>query len=345
VANYLASPPLVVAYALAGTMNIDIVNDPIGKGKDGKEVFLKDIWPSVAEVKEAVDKFCIPRFFEEAYSTMTTGSARWQGLKVETGKTYSWNESTYINNPPFFQGMKKTPTPPSKIENANVLLYLGDSVTTDHISPAGRIARDSPAAKYLEGRGVKPSDFNSYGSRRGNDEVMARGTFANTRLGNKLVGEGVTGPVTIHVPSGEKMSVFDAAMKYKDAGVPTIIIAGKEYGSGSSRDWAAKGPMLQGVRAVISESFERIHRSNLAGMGILPLCFQSGQTAGTIGIKGTDTFTIALPEKLSPKATVKVTTSSGVEFETVLRLDTEFEITTFGHGGLLPFVVRQLAQK
>jgi len=310
------------------------------------DVFLKDIWPTQAEVNEVVTKYCVPKFFEQVYENLTVGSKRWQSLKATKSETYDWDDnSTYIHNPPFFQSMTKDHTPSvPKIENAHVLLQLPDSVTTDHISPAGRIARNSPAARYLEGRGVKPIDFNSYGSRRGNDEVMARGTFANTRLANALVGEGTTGPVTVHHPTGEKLSVFDAAMKYKEAGIPTIIFAGKEYGSGSSRDWAAKGPLLQGVKAVIAESFERIHRSNLAGMGILPLCFKDGQNPTSLGLDGKATYSISIPETLTPRMDIEVKSSCGKTFTVTLRLDTAFEVRTYAHGGLLPYVVRELVQ-
>eukprot|EP01013_Petalomonas_cantuscygni_P014532 TRINITY_DN2980_c0_g1_i1.p1 TRINITY_DN2980_c0_g1~~TRINITY_DN2980_c0_g1_i1.p1 ORF type:complete len:908 (-),score=293.11 TRINITY_DN2980_c0_g1_i1:420-3092(-) len=345
VANYLCSPPLVVAFALAGRTNINLLEEPLGTGSDGKPVYLKDIWPTTEEVNEVVAKHCVPKFFEESYATLTVGGERWQALQAPDTKIYPWPESTYIHNPPFFQTMQKELPPRKPIENAHVLLYLGDSITTDHISPAGRIAPNSPAARFLKEQGVESQDFNTYGSRRGNDEIMARGTFANTRIGNKIVGEGVTGPVTVHYPSGEKMAIFDAADKYQKAGMPTVIFAGKEYGSGSSRDWAAKGPFLQGVKAVIAESFERIHRSNLAGMGIVPLTFKPGQTAQSVGVKPEEKYTIELPEKLVPGMDITVKASGGAEFQVVLRLDTQFEIVTHSHGGLLNYVVRELASQ
>jgi aconitate hydratase len=274
-ANYLASPPLVVAYALAGRVDIDFEKEPIGKGKDGKDVFLKDIWPSREEVHSVTSKVVNSKMFKDVYGSILTGSKMWQDLKAGTGKSYEWDtKSTYIHDPPFFKGTEKDPKPINSINDAYCLLNMGDSITTDHISPAGKISNNSPAARYLISKGVKPIDFNTYGARRGNDEVMARGTFANTRLINKMVDK--VGPDTIYVPSGEKMAVYDAAEKYMNDGKSLIVFAGNEYGAGSSRDWAAKGPYLQGIKAVIAQSYERIHRSNLVGMGVLPLQFKEG---------------------------------------------------------------------
>ena len=281
--NFLASPPLVVAYALAGTMNVDLQSDVLGTGPDGKPVLLANIWPSDKEVAEAVHASLDSAMFKKSYGSVFAGDANWSSIKVPAGKIYAWEEkSTYVRNPPYFDGMTMTPKPVTDVTGARCLALLGDSVTTDHISPAGDIAKTSPAAKYLVAQGVQPVDFNSYGARRGNHEVMMRGTFANIRLRN-LLAPGTEGGVTVHVPSGEQMSIFDAAMRYKQEGTPLVILAGKEYGTGSSRDWAAKGTMLLGVRAVIAESFERIHRSNLIGMGVLPLMFPTGKTAALLG--------------------------------------------------------------
>lgn len=269
-ANYLASPPLVVAYALAGTVDFDFEKQPLGKDKNGKDVFLKEIWPSRDEIEKVTGKSITSDMFKSTYSNILKGSTMWQGLEAPTGNLYKWDESsTYIHNPPFFQSTSAEIKAIPSISSAHCLLNVGDSITTDHISPAGKISKTSPAARYLISKGVAEKDFNSYGSRRGNDEIMARGTFANTRLINKMVSK--VGPTTVHIPSGEEMAVFDAAKAYQDANIPTIILAGNEYGSGSSRDWAAKGPYLQGIKAVIAQSYERIHRSNLVGMGILPL--------------------------------------------------------------------------
>jgi len=290
-ANYLASPPLVVAYALAGRCDIDFETEPIGKGSDGKDVFLKDIWPSRDEVQKVATTVIKPEMFTANYDTILNGSEMWQNLEAPKGKLYTWDEkSTYIHNPPFFQKIQAGLTPVEDIKDANCLLNMGDSITTDHISPAGKIAMNSPAARYLQSKGVEPKDFNTYGARRGNDEIMARGTFANVRLINKMVDK--VGPETVYVPTGEKMAVFDAAEKYQQNGLDTIILAGNEYGSGSSRDWAAKGPFLQGVKAVIAQSYERIHRSNLVGMGIMPLQFKAGESADTHGLTGSETFSI-----------------------------------------------------
>ncbi|GER43118.1 aconitate hydratase family protein [Striga asiatica] len=335
-ANYLASPPLVVAYALAGTVDIDFEKEPIGVGKDGKEVYFRDIWPSTEEVAEST------------YEAITKGNPMWNQLSVPTAKLYSWDpNSTYIHEPPYFKNMTMEPPGPHGVKDAYCLLNFGDSITTDHISPAGNIHKDSPAAKYLIERGVDRKDFNSYGSRRGNDEIMARGTFANIRLVNKLL-NGEVGPKTVHVPTGEKLYVFDAAMKYKSEGQDTIILAGAEYGSGSSRDWAAKGPMLLGVKAVIAKSFERIHRSNLVGMGIIPLCFKSGEDADTLGLTGHERYTIDLPSNISkirPGQDVTVRTNTGKEFTCTVRFDTEVELAYFNNGGILPYVIRQLTKQ
>ena len=290
-ANYLASPPLVVAYALSGSVDFDFETQPLGKDNNGKDVFLRDIWPTREEILSVSGSSITPKMFKDTYNTILKGSKMWQELEAPSGKIYEWDEnSTYIHNPPFFQstGAKISAIP--SINSAHCLLNVGDSITTDHISPAGKIAKTSPAARHLISKGIAEKDFNSYGSRRGNDEIMARGTFANTRLINKMVDK--VGPNTIHVPSGEQMAIFDAAKKYMDAGVPTIVLAGNEYGSGSSRDWAAKGPYLQGIKAVIAQSYERIHRSNLVGMGILPLQFKKGESADSLGLTGKEQFNI-----------------------------------------------------
>ncbi|GJP56254.1 hypothetical protein CLOM_g15331 [Closterium sp. NIES-68] len=345
-ANYLASPPLVVAYALAGTVDIDFTTEPIGTGSDGKPVFLCDIWPTSAEVAAVVEKSVLPEFFRSTYESITRGNDLWNGLTAPEGALYDWSPaSTYIHEPPFFKGISKDPPGVAPVVDANCLLNLGDSITTDHISPAGSIHKDSAAARYLTERGVARKDWNSYGSRRGNDEVMARGTFANIRIVNKFM-EGAVGPHTVHVPSGEKMFIYDAAMRYKEAGVPTIILAGAEYGSGSSRDWAAKGPYLQGVKAVIAKSFERIHRSNLVGMGIIPLCFKPGQDAESLGLTGYEKFSVHLPalKDIKPGMDVEVTTDNGKKFTTTLRFDTQVELTYFENGGILHYVLRSLAK-
>ncbi|PRQ47318.1 putative aconitate hydratase [Rosa chinensis] len=344
-ANYLASPPLVVAYALAGTVDIDFDTEPIGVGKDGKKIFFRDIWPSNQEVAEAVQSNVLPQMFMATYEAITKGNPMWNQLSVPSGTLYAWDpKSTYIHEPPYFKDMTMSPPGAHGVKNAYCLLNFGDSITTDHISPAGSIHKDSPAAKYLMERGVDRRDFNSYGSRRGNDEIMARGTFANIRLVNKfLIGE--VGPKTIHHPSGEKVSVFDAAMKYKSEGHDTIILAGAEYGSGSSRDWAAKGPMLLGVKAVIAKSFERIHRSNLVGMGIIPLCFKAGEDTETLGLTGEERYTIDLPSTVSeirPGQDITVVTDNGKSFVCTLRFDTEVELAYFDHGGILQYVIRNL---
>ncbi|KAM5546880.1 aconitate hydratase 1 [Rosa sericea] len=344
-ANYLASPPLVVAYALAGTVDIDFETEPIGVGKDGKKIFFRDIWPSNQEVAEAVQSNVLPQMFMATYEAITKGNPMWNQLSVPSGTLYAWDpKSTYIHEPPYFKDMTMSPPGAHGVKNAYCLLNFGDSITTDHISPAGSIHKDSPAAKYLMERGVDRRDFNSYGSRRGNDEIMARGTFANIRLVNKFL-KGEVGPKTIHHPTGEKVSVFDAAMKYKSEGHDTIILAGAEYGSGSSRDWAAKGPMLLGVKAVIAKSFERIHRSNLVGMGIIPLCFKAGEDAETLGLTGEERYTIDLPSTVSeirPGQDITVVTDNGKSFVCTLRFDTEVELAYFDHGGILQYVIRNL---
>jgi aconitate hydratase len=345
--NFLASPPLVVAYALAGSLDIDITTEPLGQGKDGKPVYLKDIWPSAKDVAAAVAASVDSAMFQKGYASVFAGDANWNAIKTPAGKIYSWDgKSTYVKNPPYFDGITMTPPPLVDIKGARVLAVLGDSVTTDHISPAGNIAKSSPAAKYLVAQGVQPADFNSYGARRGNHEVMMRGTFANIRLRNLLL-PGTEGGVTLHIPSGEQMSIFDASVKYKAAGTPLVILAGKEYGTGSSRDWAAKGTMLLGVKAVIAESFERIHRSNLIGMGVLPLQFKEGQNAHSLGLTGKETFEIAGLDRGAAKF-VKVIAKADdgtrtTEFEARLRIDTPKELDYYQHGGILQYVLRQLA--
>jgi aconitate hydratase len=353
-ANYLMSPPLVVAYALAGRIGHNFDTDPLGKDQAGAPVYLKDIWPTQAEVADAIEKGLSSESFRKEYATVSLGDANWQGLKFPTGDVYKWGaDSTYIRKAPYFDGMAKTPAPVTDILGARVLAVLGDSVTTDHISPAGSIKANGPAGKYLAEHGVKPADFNSYGSRRGNHEVMVRGTFANVRLRNKLA-PGTEGGVTRLLPEGEQMSIFDASVKYAERNVPLVILAGKEYGSGSSRDWAAKGPKLLGVRAVIAESFERIHRSNLVGMGILPLQFEEGQNVESLGLTGEETFdfpglTALLKSRFADGRTIKVKATSvdgkTREFNAQVRIDTPQEIEYFEHGGILQYVLRQLAAK
>lgn len=340
-ANYLASPPLVIAYALAGTVLIDFENEPIGYDKAAKAVYLRDIWPRRDEIAELEKNHVLPAMFKEVYSRIQNGSDYWNGLEAPDTVLYPWDSSsTYIKSPPFFEKMGIEPTQSSSVKDAYVLLNLGDSVTTDHISPAGSIARTSAAARYLGSRGIAPKDFNSYGSRRGNDAVMARGTFANIRLVNKLVGK--PGPKTLHVPSGETMDVFDAAEKYRESGQQVIILAGKEYGSGSSRDWAAKGPWMLGVRAVIAESYERIHRSNLVGMGIIPLEYKEGETAESLQLTGSETYSIEVPPQLTIGQDVDVNVSNGQKFKVKVRFDTDVELAYYKNGGILNFMIRQL---
>ena len=348
-ANYLMSPPLVVAFALAGRIDIDMRKDPIGKGKDGHPVYLADIWPSSREVEETIQQSITSDMFKKSYGEVFHGDERWRGLNVPKGQTYAWDkDSTYIQRAPYFDAMDVKPAPVEEITNARVLAILGDSVTTDHISPAGSIKKDSPAGKYLQEHGVKPADFNSYGSRRGNHEVMVRGTFANVRLRNKLVQ--TEGGFTRYLPTNTEMSIFDASEKYRAEGTPLVILAGKEYGSGSSRDWAAKGPALLGVRAVIAESYERIHRSNLVGMGILPLQFHAGQNADSLNLTGEETFEITgirdVLNHFAAGRTVKVRADGKgkdpVEFEAVVRIDTPQEALYYANGGILQYVLRQL---
>ncbi|GIX15961.1 MAG: aconitate hydratase [Rhodothalassiaceae bacterium] len=348
-ANYLASPPLVVAYAIAGSMRVDLFNDPIGTDRDGRPVYLKDIWPSSKEVADCVAASVSSEMFKERYAHVFDGDEHWREIPVSGGLTYEWDpESTYVRNPPYFDGMTLEPEPVTDIENARMLALLGDSVTTDHISPAGAIKPDSPAGRYLIAHGVEPKDFNSYGSRRGNHEVMMRGTFANIRLRN-LMAPGTEGGVTIHYPSGEQMAIYDAAMRYREEGVPLVVVAGKEYGTGSSRDWAAKGTRLLGVRAVIAESFERIHRSNLIGMGVLPLQFKEGDNRESLGLKGPETFTITgIAGGITPRqdVTCRITWPDGStrEIALVCRIDTEDEAAYYSHGGILHYVLRRLAR-
>ncbi len=344
--NFLASPPLVVAYAIAGTLDIDLNRDSLGTDPDGKPVHLADIWPSDAEVQEVLKRSIDSQMFRTSYASVFKGDENWANIKVPAGQRYSWDTgSTYVKHPPYFEGMSMTPAPLADVHGARVLALLGDSVTTDHISPAGSIARSSPAARYLIEQGVEPKDFNSYGARRGNHEVMMRGTFANIRLRNLLV-PGVEGGVTVHLPDGAQMSIYDAAMRYKQEGVPLIVLAGREYGTGSSRDWAAKGTMLLGVKAVIADSFERIHRSNLIGMGVAPLQFLPGQNAGSLGLTGRELFDIAGLSALEAREVrVTATPAQGkpIEFRARLRIDTPKEREYFRHGGILQYVLRQLA--
>ena len=347
-ANFLASPPLVVAYALAGTVDIDLVNEPLGTGANGEAVYLKDLWPTQAEINMSVEKNVTPEMFKEKYADVFSGSDMWKDIKVTGGDLYQWDEnSTYIHHPPYFQELTLDVAGVKDIRAARVLGLFGDSITTDHISPAGNIANDSPAGKYLQERDVAPQYFNSYGARRGNDLVMARGTFANIRLKNLLVAP-KEGNWTRHHTTGEVMSMYDAAMKYQGEGVPAIVIAGKEYGTGSSRDWAAKGPLLQGVRAVIAESFERIHRSNLVGMGILPLKFMDGQNAESLGLKGDEVYDIEGVTTVQPKQalTVKASCADGsvVEFQATALLNTDVEVNYYRNGGILHTVLRNLVK-
>jgi aconitate hydratase len=351
-ANYLASPPLVVAYAIAGTVTIDLEKDPLGKGKNGKPVYLKDIWPSGAEIREAL-KSVDAAMFRKRYHNVFEGNEAWRALSAPSGDTFAWDKkSVYVKSPPYFKKMPSLPPDLKDIKNARVLAVLGDSITTDHISPAGSIAPASPAGKYLIEQGISPEDFNSYGARRGNHEVMMRGTFANIRLKNLLV-PGVEGGMTKYFSEKEKgaaMPIFDAAVKYAEENRPLIILAGKEYGSGSSRDWAAKGPALLGVRAVIAESYERIHRSNLIGMGILPLQFFQGQNAASFKLTGEELYAIeGIAKGLKPGKILSCTAYGvrGAEkkkktFEAVCRIDTPIEIEYYRHGGILQYVLRQL---
>lgn len=345
-ANYLASPPLVVAYALAGNMNIDITTEPLATDKNGKPVYLKDLWPDDQDIKSMVKEFVSGELFKQKYADVFKGKRVWNELEVSSASVYDWPESTYIKQPPFFADMGEKPDALEAIRDARCLVKVGDSITTDHISPAGAIAPDSPAGQYLQDKGIEQVHFNSYGSRRGNHEVMMRGTFANVRLKNQLA-PGTTGSATTHYPSGEQMSIFDAAMKYRDEGVGAIVVGGKEYGTGSSRDWAAKGPSLLGVKAVIAESYERIHRSNLIGMGILPLQFKQGDSADSVGIRGDETFSISQVSRDSKEVQVTMMRDSGeaTEFMADVRIDTANEYTYFENGGILHYVIRQYLEK
>jgi aconitate hydratase len=342
-ANYLMSPPLVVAFALAGRIDVDLYNEPLGTGKDGKPVFLKDIWPSAREVADTVEKSVRSEMFTKSYAEVFTGDERWNSLEIPAGDRYAWDAaSTYIKRAPYFDGMPKRPGSVSDIAGARVLAFLGDSITTDHISPAGSIKKDGPAGKWLVAHGVEPRDFNSYGSRRGHDEVMVRGTFANVRIKNRLA-PGTEGGVTRHLPDGAGMSIYDASAQYVKDGVPLVVLAGKEYGSGSSRDWAAKGPRLLGIRVVIAESYERIHRSNLVGMGILPLQYQAGETAESLKLTGEETFAVSgIAAALSGKKEVMVK-AGAISFTATVRIDTPKEVEYYRHGGILEYVLRQLA--
>jgi aconitate hydratase len=348
-ANYLASPPLVVAYALAGKMQIDLTSEPLGHDPQGQPVYLRDIWPPEREIQETMLRSVKSEMFRDKYAHVFDGDERWRSLPVPTGERFEWSDdSTYIRNPPFFEHLTQEPAPPADIRGAHVLAVLGDSVTTDHISPAGSIPADSPAGKYLIAKGVTPADFNSYGARRGNHEVMMRGTFANIRLRNQLA-PGTEGGWTTLLPQDEVMTIYDASMRYQAAGVPLLVIAGKEYGSGSSRDWAAKGTLLLGVKAVLAESFERIHRSNLVNMGVLPMCFRSGENASTLSLTGREIYEVlGMGATLRPSGemTVRVTSADGTsrDIQAIARIDTPEELVAFRHGGILPYVLRQLAK-
>jgi aconitate hydratase len=353
-ANYLASPPLVVAYALAGRIDIDFHTQPLGTGKDGKPVFLRDVWPTSKEVADMVGRAIQSSMFRKSYADVFAGDERWNSLPVPEGDRFVWEpESTYIRRAPYFDGMPAQPGPIKDIANARVLCLLGDSITTDHISPAGAIRKTSPAGQYLIEHGVQPLDFNSYGARRGNHEAMVRGTFANVRLKN-LLAPGTEGPFTVHLPDGAPLTIFDASLKYFAEGTPLVVLAGKEYGSGSSRDWAAKGPRLLGVRAVIAQSYERIHRSNLVGMGILPLQFTAGQSVETLGLTGTERYDVVglagvlaegFPRGKEVTVRVSPTTGAAKEFRALVRIDTPQELQYYRHGGILEYVLRQLAGK
>jgi len=343
--NYLASPPLVVAYALVGTMDVDLVNDPLGTGTDGQPVYLHDIWPSAAEIQETIDRAVASEMYAKDYSDVFAGDERWQSLPTPDGDTFAWEpDSTYVRKAPYFDGMGAEPDPVTDITGARVLAKLGDSVTTDHISPAGSIATDSPAGQYLREHGITRRDFNSYGSRRGNHEVMIRGTFANIRLRNQLA-PGTEGGYTrdFTQPDAPVTTIYDASVNYTEHGTPLVILAGTEYGSGSSRDWAAKGTVLLGVRAVIAASYERIHRSNLIGMGVLPLQFPDGQNADTLGLTGEETFTITGIDALNSSIPDTVHVKAGeVEFDATVRIDTPGEADYYRHGGILQYALRSL---
>lgn len=343
-ANYLASPPLVVAYALAGTVNIDFAKDPIGKDKDGKDVFFKDIWPETEEVKEVVQRAVTPELFRKEYERVFDSNSRWNQIQTSNEALYSWNnDSTYIQNPPFFEGLSAVPEKIEALKGLRVMGKFGDSVTTDHISPAGAIGKDTPAGKYLRSKGVEPRDFNSYGSRRGNHEVMMRGTFANIRIRNQ-VAPGTEGGFTTYWPTGEIMPIYDACMKYQEDGTGLVVLAGKDYGMGSSRDWAAKGTNLLGVKTVIAESYERIHRSNLVMMGVLPLQFKLGENATTLGLTGKEVFEVDLNDDVKPRDVVTVTAidedGSKKQFQALVRFDSDVEVDYYRNGGILQMVLR-----
>jgi len=346
-ASFLASPPLVVAYALAGTVDLDLTKDPLGTDVNGENVYLRDIWPTQEEIQQVVGKAISPEIFEKNYARVFEGDEQWSSLPNTQGELFQWDPtSTYIQEPPFFQDIQLEPEPIKDIHGARVLVMLDDSITTDHISPAGSFSPQSPAGKYLLERGVERRDFNTYGARRGNHEVLMRGTFGNIRLRNHLVG-GKEGYYTIHLPDGEETTIFEASQRYKQEDVPLLVVAGKEYGSGSSRDWAAKGPLLLGVRAVIAESFERIHRSNLVGMGILPLQFKAGENKESLGLTGREVYDIeGIENDLVPRqeVTVKVTREDGstFSFSTIARLDSPIEVTYYENGGILLTVLRRL---
>jgi aconitate hydratase len=346
-ANFLMSPPLVVAFALAGRVDIDMSKEPLGKDRDGKEVFLRDIWPSTADVQALMYSAFDSDTYRRLYQSFTDQNPMWNDIPSTTGNVYQWDaESTYIQEPPFFDGFGREPEATAKIEAARPLAIFGDTVTTDHISPAGAIKATSPAGLYLQDRGVTPAEFNSFGARRGNHLVMMRGTFGNVRIKNLMV-PGVEGGVTIHQPSGERMSIYDAAMRYQEENIPLVVLAGLEYGTGSSRDWAAKGTNLLGVKAVVARSYERIHRSNLVGMGVLPLQFEEGVTAGSLDIDGTETFDIlGLEKEIAPRQKVKMAIhradGTTQEIPLTLRIDTAVEVDYYRHGGILPYVLRQL---
>jgi len=344
-ANYLASPPLVVAYALAGTVDIDLPNEPLGRDSAGKPVFLREIWPTREEIIDAMNRGIRPEMFRKVYGNVWNGNSTWNDIPVAGGVLYTWSEkSTYIQEPPFFKDLTVQIPPVADIRGARVLALLGDSITTDHISPAGDIPEDGPAGRFLIEHGITKKDFNSFGSRRGNDRVMVRGTFANIRLRNQLA-TGKEGGYTVHFPEREQMSIFDAAMRYQKEGVPLLVVAGKEYGSGSSRDWAAKGTLLLGVKAVLAESYERIHRSNLVGMGVLPLQFLPGQSAASLGLTGEEVFDVTgLAEHIQPRSEISVTAAGPdgrrKSFKAIARLDSEVEVTYYRNGGILPAVLR-----
>ena len=346
-ANYLASPPLVVAYAIAGNVKIDLSKDPIGKDQKGNNVFLKDIWPSSQEIQDTMAKSITPAMYKSRYSNVFAGDADWQKVPVKEGETFAWDaNSTYINNPPYFKGMQKEPVAVKDIAGANILGLFGDSITTDHISPAGSFKPETPAGAYLVGRGVKPSDFNQYGARRGHDEVMTRGTFANIRLKNEMVKSGKEGGMTTYIPDGSETTIFEASKKYQEKGTPLVVFAGKEYGTGSSRDWAAKGTRLLGIKAVVAESFERIHRSNLIGMGVIPLVFTDGASRKSLNLDGSEVISISGLTSMKPKAylecEIKRTNGQIDKVKLQARIDTVNELEYYKNSGILHYVLRNL---